>query len=49
MLGVVMLENKSNLYFLLNDFNKKYEPLLDKRRYFEHLLIELWEASRVGH
>lgn len=42
MLGFVMLEKESSLYFYLLDFSKKYEPLLDKKRYFENLLTNMW-------
>ena len=45
-------ENKlvdSNLYLLVNNFNKTYEPLLDKRRYFENLLTEMWMETRNGY
>ena len=46
MLERVMLEKRTDLYFLVKDFDSKYEPLLDKRRYFENLLTNLWLASR---
>lgn len=49
MLGLVMLEKKSNLYSYLLDFNKKYEPLLDKKRYFENLLTNMWLEVHSGH
>ena len=49
MLGVVMLERKSKLYFLVQKFMKEYEPLLDKKRYFEGLLTDMWLEARDGH
>ena len=49
MLSLVMLERKSPLYWYLLDFMKKYEPLLDKKRFFEHLLTEMWIGVKNGH
>ena len=49
MLSLVMLERKSHLYWYLLDFMKKYEPLLDKKRFFEHLLTEMWIGVKNGY
>ena len=49
MLSLVMLENKSSLYWYLLDFMKKNEPLLDKKRFFENLLTEMWLEVHSGH
>lgn len=46
MLEVVTLEERSNLYFIVNEFDNTYKPLLDKKRYFENMLTNLWIASR---
>ena len=49
MLGVVMLEKRSNLYWLVEKFSKKYNLLLDKKGYLENLLTELWIEARNGY
>ena len=49
MLGVVMLEKRSNLYWLVEKFSKKYNLLLDKKGYLENLLTELWVEARNGY
>jgi hypothetical protein len=49
MLSLVMLEEKSPLYWYLLDFTKKVEPLLDKKRFFENLLTKMWLEVHNGH
>lgn len=34
------------LYWLIDEFSKTYEPLLDKKRYFENMLTNMWLAVR---
>lgn len=39
----------SNLYYYVMNFNKTYEPLLDKKRYFENLLTNMWLEAKHGN
>ena len=49
MIGNTMLEKHSDLYWLLQDFNKKYKPLLNKKHFFENLLTRMWLEAHNGH
>ena len=39
----------SSLYWYVNNFSRTYEPLLDKKRYFENLLTNMWLEVHHGH
>ncbi|MBQ6627906.1 MAG: hypothetical protein IJH65_03740 [Methanobrevibacter sp.] len=41
--------SSSNLYWLVDKFNKNYSPLLDKKRYFENLITNMWMEVRRGN
>lgn len=45
-LGVVLLKSKSNLYWVINDFNIKYPQMVYKKSFVENFLTRLWLASR---
>lgn len=49
MLELVMLEHRSNFYWLVEKFSKKYELLLSKKDYVDNLLTELWLEAKYGH
>lgn len=56
MLSVVILSyidegklSDSSLYWCVDEFNKTYEPLLDKKRYFENMLTNMWLEVHHGH
>lgn len=49
MLGIVMLEKRSNLYWLLEKFNKKYSLLTWKKDYLDNLITDMWLEAKNGH
>ena len=54
---VILVDGKSEVVVTLykidlgldDEFNKTYEPLLDKKRYFENMLTNMWLEVHRGH